>query len=309
MNRIIIIAWISLLAVPVFAQEPHDIGRSPLPSPGEQYGGFGVPYGNPGGQYGSSPGNLFGGGPGGQYRGGTGWQNGVGPKWQYGGRPGGQSGGRPGGQSGGGQYGGGLGGYPCRAYGTSGGFPENPHWKPRGADEPYGTPDRYHGGSHWGHGGPRDPPPNFLDMFPDCSTFVEMLRNKFKELLRSGEIGPRNCQEDRKTCRWKDMEKVRCAAAEEVPGDCLQQITAFILGETCNEATEGYGGTFQTEVQDGEFPTEVYDEESQKEINDGEFQTEVQDGELQTEVQDSELQTVYDGELQTADLKNKGDSR
>ncbi|GFY37237.1 hypothetical protein TNIN_496191 [Trichonephila inaurata madagascariensis] len=68
--------------------------------------------------------------------------------------------------------------------------------------------------------------------------------------MQSGEIGPRNCQEqDHKMCMWKDTERVRCAVTEEVPEGCLEQITAFVQGDTCNE---------DAGESDVEFPTEGY---------------------------------------------------
>ncbi|PRD21911.1 UNVERIFIED_CONTAM: hypothetical protein NCL1_50512 [Trichonephila clavipes] len=72
----------------------------------------------------------------------------------------------------------------------------------RGPGGPHRGPGGPPGGPPHGNGRPRGPPPNFLEMFSACKTLGEAMRNEHEKLMQSGEIGPRNCQEqDRKGSR------------------------------------------------------------------------------------------------------------
>ncbi|GFU46568.1 uncharacterized protein NPIL_98721 [Nephila pilipes] len=118
-----------------------------------------------------------------------------------------------------------------------GGPPENPgaFRGPPGGPDAFGRSPR----GPDGPGGPRRHGPSVLELFPACKQMSDTMREKHKELMQNGQIGPRNCQQqDRRACMQNDMKTVRCAITEKPSKDCMDQFIAFMQGDTCSGSNE-----------------------------------------------------------------------
>ncbi|XP_055953342.1 uncharacterized protein LOC129989052 [Argiope bruennichi] len=82
--------------------------------------------------------------------------------------------------------------------------------------------------------GPRENPINL--MFPACTPFADAIEENAKTLSKGNMIGPRACKEENPDdCIKSDSLKVRCSVEETPSEECIAQLTAFLLGDTCNE--------------------------------------------------------------------------
>ncbi|GFY37238.1 uncharacterized protein TNIN_496201 [Trichonephila inaurata madagascariensis] len=116
-------------------------------------------------------------------------------------------------------------GGPGRFGGPQGGF-GGPPGRPRAFGGSPRGPD--------GQGGPKHGP-SVLELFPACKPMADAMRDKHRELMQDGKIGPRNCQQqDRRACMQNDMKIVRCAITETPSTECMDQLNAFMQRDMCS---------------------------------------------------------------------------